>query len=101
MRSRLGAGFLQGVCDIAAAEVGIERFRDLVRPIRGSKRTVTLRRSSQELRSPLPIQGGAVFVDGTPKNANSVARLVKRTLAATLGSDVELTIETAPLAGPE
>ncbi len=37
-----------------------------------------------------------MFVEGN-KNANNVVRLVKRTLTATLGSDVELVIETAPL----
>ena len=93
------AGLLQGVCDIAAAEVGIERFPDLVRPIRGSTNS-NFATDSKELRSPLPIQGGAMFVEGN-KNANNAARLVKRTVAATLGSDVELTIETAPLEGPE
>ena len=93
------AGLLQGVCDIAAAEVGIARFQDLVIPIRGSTNS-NFATDSKELRSPLPIQGGAMFVEGN-KNANDAARLVKRTVAATLGSDVELTIETAPLEGPE
>ena len=92
-------GLLQGVCDIAAAEVGIARFQDLVIPIRGSTNS-NFATDSKELRSPLPIQGGAVFVEGN-KNANNAVRLVKRTVAATLGSDVELAIETAPLAGPE
>ena len=93
------AGLLQGVCDIAAAEVGIARFQDLVIPIRGSTNS-NFATDSKELRSPLPIHGGAMFVEGN-KSANNAARLVKRTVAATLGSDAELTIETAPLEGPE
>ena len=93
------AGLLQGVCDIAAAEVGIERFPDLVRPIRGSRR-IYFATDSKELRSPLPIHGGAMFVEGHA-SANLAVDLARRTLAATLGSDVELAIETAPLAGQE
>ena len=81
-------GLLQGVCDIAAAEVGTQRFQDLVIPIRGSERSY-FATERQELRSPLPIQGGVVLVDGH-LSANDLVRLVKRTLAATLGSDVEL-----------
>ena len=88
-------GLLQGACDIASAEVGIARFQDLVIPIRGSTHSY-FATDSKELRSPLPIQDGAMFVEGN-KNANNVVRLVKRTLTATLGSDVELVIETAPL----
>ena len=92
-------GLLQGVCDIAAAEVGTQRFQDLVIPIRSPKR-INFATDSKELHSPLPIQGGAMFVEGN-KSASNVVRLVKRTLAATLGSDVEWAIETAPLSGPE
>ncbi len=93
------AGLLQGVCDIASAEVGTQRFQDLVIPIRGSKR-IYFATDSKEVRSPLPIQGGALFVEGNV-SANKAVRLARRTLAATLGDDVELAIETAPLSGPE
>ncbi len=92
-------GLLQGVCGIAAAEVGIERFRDLVIPIRGPKR-IYFATERQELRSPLPIHGGAMFVEGNV-SANRAVDLARRTLAATLGSDVELAIETASLSRPE
>ena len=93
------AGLLQGVCDIAAAEVGIERFQDLVIPIRGSKR-IYFATERQELHSPLPIKGGAMFVEGHA-SANQAVVLARRTLTATRGSDVELAIETAPVAVPE
>ena len=92
-------GLLQGVCDIASAEVGTQRFQDLVIPIRGSTHSY-FATERQELRSPLPIQGGAIFVEGH-LSANQAVVLARRTLTATLGSDVELAIETAPLAGPE
>ena len=92
-------GLLQGVCDVAAAAVGIARFQDLVIPIRGSNR-IYFATERQELRSPLPIQGGVVFVEGH-LSANLAVNLARRTLTATLGSDVELAIETAPLSGPE
>ena len=82
---------LQEACDIASAQVGMQRFQDLVVPIRGTKR-VYFAVGPEALRRPIPIKDGGVFVEGNI-SANHAVRLVRQVLVVTLGSEVELTVE--------